>query len=47
MVAKMQAMGHPVYYFENLEGGHGSGTTSKQRAQVIALQYAYLWKMLR
>ena len=47
MVAKMQAMGHPVYYFENMEGGHGSGTTSKQRAHVTALQYAYLWKLLR
>lgn len=47
MVAKMQDMGHPVYYFENMEGGHGSGTTSKQQSQVLALQYAYLWQMLR
>jgi prolyl oligopeptidase len=47
MVAKMQDMGHPVYYFENMEGGHGSGTTSKQKSQVRALQYAYLWQMLR
>jgi len=47
MVAKMQAMEHPVYYFENMEGGHGSGTTSRQRAHVTALQYAYLWRLLR
>jgi prolyl oligopeptidase len=47
MAAKMQEMGHPVYYFENMEGGHGSGTTSKQQSQVNALQYAYLWHMLR
>lgn len=47
MVAKMQSMGHPVYYFENMEGGHGSGTTSLQQSQVQALQYAYLWQMLR
>jgi prolyl oligopeptidase len=47
MVAKMQDMGHPVYYFENMEGGHGSGTTSKQQSQVRTLQYAYLWQMLR
>jgi prolyl oligopeptidase len=47
MVAKMQEMGHPAYYFENMEGGHGSGTTSKQQSQVLALQYAYLWQMLR
>ena len=47
MVAKMQDLGHPVYYFENMEGGHGSGTTSKQQSQVYALQYAYLWQMLK
>jgi prolyl oligopeptidase len=39
-------MGHPVYYYENIEGGHGSGSTNAQRAQISALQYAYLWKML-
>jgi prolyl oligopeptidase len=47
MVAKLEATGHPVYYFENIEGGHGSGTVNTERAYVIALQYAYLWKMLR
>jgi prolyl oligopeptidase len=46
MVAKMADMGHPVYYFENIEGGHGSGSVNTQRAQTSALQYAYLWKML-
>ena len=47
MVAKMEAQGHPVYYFENIEGGHGSGAVSKQTATVNALQYSYLWMMLR
>jgi prolyl oligopeptidase len=47
MVAKMEALGHPVYYFENVEGGHGSGTVNKQTAYVTALEFAYLWKMLR
>ncbi len=47
MVAKMEALGHPVYYFENTEGGHGSGTVNKERAEINALEYAYLWKMLR
>jgi prolyl oligopeptidase len=46
MVAKLEALGHPVYYFENTEGGHGSGAVNKQTAQVTALQYAYLWMML-
>ena len=47
MVAKLEALGHPVYYFENTEGGHGSGAVNRQTAQVTALQYAYLWMMLR
>ncbi len=47
MVAKMESLGHPVYYFENTEGGHGSGAVNKQRAHINALEYAYLWKMLR
>jgi len=47
MVAKLEAQGHPVYYFENTEGGHGSGAVNRQTATVTALQYAYLWMMLR
>ena len=47
MAAKMEALGHPVYYFENTEGGHGTGALNKQTAFVTGLQYAYLWKMLR
>ena len=47
MVAKLEAQGHPVYYFENTEGGHGSGAVNKQTARVNALQYSYLWMMLR
>jgi prolyl oligopeptidase len=47
MVAKLESQGHPVYYFENTEGGHGSGAVNKQTAQVTALEYSYLWMMLR
>lgn len=47
MAAKMMGLGHPVYYFEQIEGGHGSGSVNRQRAQTTALEYAYLWKMLR
>lgn len=46
MVARMREMKHPVYYFENIEGGHGSGSTNKQRAHIKALEFAYLWKTL-
>ncbi len=44
---KMMDMGHPVYYFEQIEGGHGAGSVNSQRAYTTALEYAYLWKMLR
>jgi len=47
MVARMKEMGHPVWYYENIEGGHGSGSTNRQRAQIKALEFAYLWKLLQ
>lgn len=47
MVAKMLDFGHPVLYFENIEGGHGSGSVNRQKAQTKALEWTYLWKMLR
>jgi prolyl oligopeptidase len=47
MVARMMELGHPVYYFENIEGGHGSGSVNEQRAYTRSLEWTYLWKMLR
>ncbi|NLP10253.1 S9 family peptidase [bacterium] len=47
MAAKMEAMGHPFYYFENTEGGHGSGVTNEQRAEMLTLEHVYLLKMLK
>jgi prolyl oligopeptidase len=46
MAAKMESMGYPFYYFENIEGGHGSGVTSEQQARTMAITYAYLWQQL-
>jgi prolyl oligopeptidase len=47
MAARMESMGYPFYYFENTEGGHGTGVTSEQRAKTIALTYVYLWQQLK
>jgi len=47
MAAKLESLGHPVYYFENPEGGHGTGAVNKETARITALQYAYLWMMLK
>ena len=46
MAARMMDLGHPVYYFENTEGGHGSGVTPEQQATAWATIYAYLWDAL-
>jgi prolyl oligopeptidase len=46
MVAKMTDQGHPVYYYENTEGGHAAAATNRQRAYMSALAYAYLLQQL-
>ncbi|WP_395062042.1 prolyl oligopeptidase family protein [Flavobacterium sp.] len=47
MAAKMVAMGHKIYYYENTEGGHGGSSTNEQRAKFYALYYSYLWMKLK
>jgi prolyl oligopeptidase len=46
MAALLEDMGHPFYYFENMEGGHGAGVTTEQRARMHAVTYTYLWERL-
>jgi prolyl oligopeptidase len=46
MVARMREQGHPVLYYENTEGGHGSGANLKQRAKTTALTNVYLMQRL-
>jgi prolyl oligopeptidase len=45
-VARLQELGHLVWYYENVEGGHGASSTNEQLAYRIALSYAHLWKTL-
>ena len=47
MAALMESLGHEVVYFENTEGGHGSGVTPEQQATMYAVTYGYLWNQLR
>lgn len=47
MAARMQAQNHDFFYFENTEGGHGSGVTNEQRAFMKTLEFIYLLKMLK
>ena len=44
--AKMEAMGLKFYYYENTEGGHGSGADLKQTARTTALTMTYLQRKL-
>jgi prolyl oligopeptidase len=46
MMAKMMEMGYDVRYFENTEGGHGSGADNRQSAHFMALAYTFLWQKL-
>ncbi len=42
MAARMAAMGHPVLFYENTEGGHAGAADSKQRAHATALVTTFL-----
>ena len=46
MAARMKAQGHDVLYYENIEGGHGGAADNAQRADLQALQFAFLWQKL-
>ena len=46
MAAKMMAQGHPLLYYENIEGGHGGAADNEQRAHLQALEFSYLWRQL-
>jgi prolyl oligopeptidase len=46
MVAKMLEQGHDVWYFENIEGGHGGAADNAQRASKWAMVFDFLWHHL-
>ena len=46
MAAKMMEQGHPLLYWENIEGGHGGAADNGQRAHMMALEYTFLWQQL-
>ena len=46
MFARMQAQGHDVSYYENIEGGHGGAADNRQRAHMQALAYTFLKQRL-
>ena len=48
MVAKMEDKAHKMCStIENIEGGRGSGSTNRQRAEIAAMESSYFWMMLQ
>ncbi|TAL73545.1 MAG: S9 family peptidase [Rhodanobacter sp.] len=48
MAAKMEGMGIPdVWFYENLEGGHGASADNRQSAHMHAMVYDFLWDQLK
>ncbi|HPP82318.1 MAG TPA: prolyl oligopeptidase family serine peptidase [Rubrivivax sp.] len=47
MAARMEELGHAPLYWENTEGGHGGAADNAQRATMMALEFSFLWRMLR
>jgi prolyl oligopeptidase len=46
MAARMLEQGHELLYYENIEGGHGGAADNFQRADIMALEFAFLWQQL-
>jgi prolyl oligopeptidase len=46
MAARLAEQGHAHLYYENIEGGHGLAADNKQRADVMALEFSFLWQQL-
>ena len=44
--ARMEALGLPFYYFEQVEGGHAAGANLPEQAEEQALEYTYLSRAL-
>ena len=46
MTARLEEQGHEVWYYENIEGGHGGAADNAQAAFQAALVYEFLWHKL-
>ena len=46
MTAALEALGQPVLYYENIEGGHGGAADAKQSAFMTTLAYDFMFETL-
>ena len=47
MAAALEAAGHEVHYYENIEGGHSGAADNAQAALQIALRFEFLHRTLK
>jgi prolyl oligopeptidase len=47
MAARLLEQGHDLLYYENIEGGHGGAADNAQRADILALEFSFLWQQLK
>ena len=46
MSAALEAANKNVWYYENIEGGHGGSANNTQASFMSALAYTFLWQQL-
>ena len=46
MAARMQALGRPFLYYENIDGGHSAAANLEERARRTTLEFTYLARQL-
>jgi prolyl oligopeptidase len=46
MAAALEAAGHRVRYYENIEGGHAGAADNEQAAFKSALMFEFLWRTI-
>jgi prolyl oligopeptidase len=44
--ARLQQLGQPFYYYENMEGGHAAAANLQESARRVAMEYVYMTKRL-
>ncbi len=44
--ARLEALGYPVLFYENTDGGHAAGANLRETARRLALEYTYLSRRL-
>jgi prolyl oligopeptidase len=46
MASLIDSLDKPMFYYENIEGGHGGAANNEQRAFMWALSFEFLWQTL-